>query len=305
MSDPVPTLADLESGSFDGTPLAVLGHPIAHSLSPPMHNAALELLARSDPAYARWRYFRFDVPPADLPRALDLLHERGFLGVNLTLPHKVIALDRVREVSPEARAAGAVNTLRRSGSGWAGSNTDGYGLSAALRQELGLELAGARVVLLGAGGAARGAAVECLRRGCAGLWILNRSRPNLDALLEVLRPLAGPIPVAGLVSDGSSGLEALGGAAGAVVVNATSAGLKESDPAPVDLARLPRPAAVFDMVYNPPRTPLLARAAELGLPRANGLAMLVHQGAKSLEAWTGASAELTAPAMMAAARAAL
>lgn len=293
MTEAVLTLADLESWSHPGPSLAVIGHPVAHSLSPRMHNAALAELAGGDARYKDWRYFRFDVAPEDLPRALGLLHARRFQGVNLTLPHKVVALRCVAEVDPAARPAGAVNTLSRSRDGWRGFNTDGYGLSAALRQTLGCELAGAKVVLLGAGGAARGAAVECLQRGCAGLWIVNRTRANLESLLAVLAPLAGAIPVKGH-SSGSDLPE------GAVVINATSAGLNDKDPAPFDLSVLRQPAGVFDMIYNPPRTRLLRQAEALGWPRANGLAMLVHQGAKSLEIWTGVAADRTAPIMMAA-----
>lgn len=297
------TLRDLEAWSYPGTALAVLGHPIGHSLSPPMHNAALAALAREDPAWGGWRYFRFDVPPADLPRALDLLRARRFHGVNLTVPHKVIAFGRLAEVDPAARPVGAVNTLRASPDGWQGFNTDGYGLSAALRGTLGLELAGATVVLLGAGGAARGAAVECLQRGCAALWIANRTPAHLETLLAVVRPLAGRIPVHGLVASAApDALAAVG--PGAIVINATSAGLRPSDPSPLALASLPTPAGVYDMIYQPPRTPLLREAEALGVPGANGLSMLVHQGAKALEIWTGIPAARTAPVMQAAAEAA-
>lgn len=297
------SLRDLEAWSFPGTALAVLGHPIGHSVSPAMHNAALAELARADPAWGGWRYFRFEVPPAELPRALDLLHARRFHGINLTVPHKVIAFGRVAEIDAAARPVGAVNTLRFSPRGWEGFNTDGYGLSAALRATLGLDLAGATVVLLGAGGAARGAAVECLQRGCAALWIVNRTPAHLEALLAVVRPLAGKIPVHGLVADAApAALAALG--PGAIVINATSAGLRDSDPAPLALAALPRPAGVYDMIYNPPRTPLLREAEALGLPHAHGLAMLVHQGAKALEIWTGIPAARTAPFMQTAAEAA-
>jgi shikimate dehydrogenase len=293
MTEAVFTLADLESWSYPGTALAVLGHPIAHSLSPRMHNAALAELAGGDARYEDWRYFRFDVAPDDLPRALGLLHGRRFHGINLTVPHKVIAIGCMAEVDSAARTAGAVNTLAWSRDGWRGCNTDGYGLSAALRQTLGRGLAGAKVILLGAGGAARGAAVECLQRGCAGLWIVNRTRANLDALLTALAPLAGTIPIRG-------GLTPSDFPADALVINATSAGLSDEDPAPLDLSALSRPAGVFDTIYNPPRTRLLLQAEALGLPCANGLAMLVHQGAKSLEIWTGVPADLTAPVMMAA-----
>src|ERR1051326_6698451 len=159
-SDPVPSLRDLETWSRSGVSLAVLGHPIKHSISPPMHNAALAELAHGDARFASWKYFRFDIPPPDLSRALEVLHAKKFRGVNLTVPHKVLAFDRVAEVDDAARPVGAVNTLRWSERGWQGFNTDGYGLSAAVRETLQRDLVGAHVILLGAGGAARGAAVE-------------------------------------------------------------------------------------------------------------------------------------------------
>ncbi len=291
-ADPVLALADLERWSFDGTALAVLGHPISHSLSPAMHNAALAALASSDRRFGRWRYFRFDVPPDDLARALGLLHARGFHGVNLTVPHKILAFPLVASADATAGDAGAVNTLLRAGAGWSGSNTDGYGLAAGVRSSLGLDLAGIPVVLLGAGGAARGAAFECVRRGCARIWISNRTAARRDALVSDLRALSGKIPV---------GADPEPPPAGALVINATSSGLKESDPPPVDLGSLPRPAAVYDMIYRPPVTALLRQARSLGLPASNGLSMLVHQGARSLETWTGVPAAETAPVMQRAA----
>jgi shikimate dehydrogenase len=300
-ADPVLVLHDLESWSRAGTSLAVLGHPIKHSISPPMHNAALAELGDDDDAFASWKYFRFDVAPEDLPRALEQLHRKRFLGVNLTVPHKVIAFDRVAEVDAAARPVGAVNTLLWTDGGWRGFNTDGYGLATSVREMLHLELAGSHVILLGAGGAARGAAVECLQRGCASLAVANRTQETLDALLAALAPLATRIPLRGFAPAAPpADLPA-----GALVINATSAGLRDTDSSPVDLAALPRPAAVFDMIYNPPLTPLLRAAAALGLPRANGLGMLVHQGAKALEIWSGVPAHRTAPAMAAAARRAL
>ena len=279
----------------------MIGHPIGHSLSPQMHAAALAELGRDEPRYAGWGYFRFDVPQDELGAALDLMRRRGFRGINLTVPHKVLALALVSGLDPGAAAAGAVNTLLGNGNGWRGFNTDGYGLSAGLREDLGISLRGTPVVLLGAGGAARGAAAECLRAGCAGLWILNRTRSNLDSLLDLLAPLAGGTPVMGF--DTGRGPDGL--APGALVINATSAGLRGDDPAPVDLRALPGISAVYDMIYNPPRTRLLAQAQALGIAHANGLGMLAHQGAKSLEIWTGVPAAETAPAMRAAAAKAL
>ena len=298
---PVPTLRDLESWSFAGTALAVFGHPIGHSLSPPMHNAALAELARSDRYFANWQYFRFEIHPDDLPHALEVAHARGFHGINLTVPHKVIAVAHVREIDPSARPVGAVNTLLRTSGNWQGFNTDGYGLNTAVQETLGRQLAGSHIVLLGAGGAARGAAVECLARRCASLWIANRTRQNLDALLNQLRPFASGIPIHGFAPDAPPPQLPGGG----LVINATSAGLRPDDPLPIDLGSLSAPAAVFDMIYNPARTSLLQQAQARGISCANGLAMLVHQGAKSLEIWSGVPAIQTSPAMQIAARAAL
>jgi shikimate dehydrogenase len=299
--DPVLTLRDLETWSRTGTSLAVLGHPIKHSISPAMHNAALSDCARLDPRFADWKYFRFEIRPDDLPQALALLEAKKFLGVNLTVPHKIIAFDHVAEIDVAARPVGAVNTLRRAENGWHGFNTDGYGLSSAVRETLLRDIAGADIVLLGAGGAARGAAVECLQRGCASLAIGNRTRENLDTLLGALAPLAGRTPMRGFTPS----MPPADLPAAALVINATSSGLHETDSAPIDLALLPQPAAVFDMIYNPPETPLLRHAAALGLPRANGLSMLVHQGAKALEIWSGIAAAQTAPTMAIAAHAAM
>jgi shikimate dehydrogenase len=296
-TDAVFTLQDLRTAEFAATPLAVLGHPIGHSLSPRMHHAALSHLAQSDPRFRAWRYERFDISPDELPAALRALADRGFRGVNLTVPHKVLAFEHGAEIDAGARPSGAVNTLLRVPSGWKGFNTDGYGLAMGIRETLGLDLAAQSVVLLGAGGAARAAAVECLARGCARLAIGNRTSQNRSALLELLRPLAGRIALSGF--DPAHGCEE---SAGALIINATSAGLKPDDAPPLDLRRVPRPLGVYDMIYNPPRTALWREAETLGIPAANGLSMLVHQGAKALEIWSGVPATVTAPVMAAALR---
>lgn len=284
-SDRVFSLDDLDAWSFEGTALAVLGHPVAHSLSPAMHNAALAAMALEEPEFRRWRYFKFDIEPAGLARALPRFFARGFRGLNLTIPHKVLAVELVREVDPAAAEAGAVNTLRRQSDGFAGFNTDGYGISRAVRETLGIGLPGSAVVLLGAGGAARGAAVTCLREGCRELWIGNRTPVHLEKLLLALRPLAErtgvPLrgfdlarPPAGLPGD-------------ALIINATSAGLKEGDPAPIELAGFPGRPCVYDMIYHTAETALLRDASARGLRASGGLSMLVHQGARALEIWTG------------------
>lgn len=288
-TDPIHTLADLDTWSFTGTALAVLGHPIKHSISPPMHNAALARMAQTDSRFLTWKYFRFEVAPDDLPTALDKLHARGFLGLNLTVPHKIIAFDRVAAVDPAARPIGAVNTLRRTSAGWHGYNTDGYGLATAIHEDLGRALADTHVLLLGAGGAARGAAVECIQRGCASLTILNRTPKALNELVAQISTLNTRVPIRGIALEELTTVPV-----GVLVINATSAGLKADDPLPVNLTALVKPIGVYDMIYNPPETPLLAQARALGLPSANGLSMLVHQGVRALEIWSETSVPVDA-----------
>jgi shikimate dehydrogenase len=266
-----------------------------------MHNAALAAMANADRGFSEWRYHAFDIDPADLKAALDRLGALGFRGINLTVPHKVLAVGMVPSLDGKAREAGAVNTLIRDGDTWRGTNTDGYGLATAIHEELKMGLAGAPVVILGAGGAARAAAAECLRAGCAQLWVVNRTRAKTDSLLAQIAPLAKRIPVTAL----DAGRRADGLAGGALVINATSVGLRAGEPAPADLAAFPGLSAVYDMIYNPPDTRLLGQARALGVRCANGLGMLVHQGAKSLEFWTGTPAPETAPTMRAAAAKAL
>lgn len=263
-----------------------------------MHNAALAALVPTEHRLRGWKYHRFDIEPERLGEALALMRRHGFRGVNLTVPHKVLAVGIVSRSDAIAKDAGAVNTLVASEEGWHGFNTDGYGLAAAIREDLGLSLRGARVVLLGAGGAARAAAAECLRAGCAGLWISNRTRSKRDALVADLAPLAVPGILHALEPGAPPGRDAL-------VINATSLGLHPEDAPPADLRSLGNPSAVYDMIYNPPLTRLLAQARDLGIPYASGLGMLAHQGAKSLEIWTGVPAERTAPLMRAAAANAL
>jgi shikimate dehydrogenase len=265
-----------------------------------MHNAALAELARTDRRFEDWHYSAFDVEPEKLPAALDLMRARGFRGVNLTIPHKVLAVGLVTGVDRDGGDAGAVNTLLVESKGWRGYNTDSYGLAAGIREDFGIELAGAHVLLLGAGGAARGAAAECLRSGCASLTILNRTPSSLDAALAQIAGVAPEIPRTGISPGAPHALPP-----GALVINATSAGMKPGEAAAATLADFPPAAAVYDMIYNPRVTPLLAEATRRGIRNANGLSMLVHQGARALEIWTGVPTARLAPIMRAAASKAL
>lgn len=284
------TLDDLADWLPGPGALAVLGDPIEHSLSPRMHGAALAHMAEKDARFGAWRYDRFRVPAARLPDALRRLHAAGFRGINLTIPHKVQAVELVEEIDPVAAQMGAVNTLSRTATGWHGSNTDGPGLAAAVRAAFTRDLNGSPIVLLGAGGAARAIAVQCLADGCPELWLGNRSAGRLDELVaqleasglatERLKPFRfAEIPVE-LPRQ-------------ALVINATSVGLHAGDALPLDLGRFDEGSVLYDTTYGT-RNAWAEAAASCGLPYADGLGMLVHQGALSLRRWTGATVPVEA-----------
>ena len=159
-------LEDLGNLEFPGTPLAVIGHPIKHSVSPAMHNAAIAKLRSANSRFNDWAYYRFDIAPEDFAEAVPLFYKHNFLGLNLTIPHKVQAMDFIHGVSADGERMGAVNTLVWGEHGYDGFNTDGYGFKNALKADLGVKLRGSTVMLLGSGGAARAAAVQCILAGC-------------------------------------------------------------------------------------------------------------------------------------------
>lgn len=286
-ADQTYTLEDLREWQFEGTSLAVLGQPVRHSISPQMHNAAIAKLAETHPQLNNWRYFRFEIAPDQLLEALPIFHSKNFAGLNLTVPHKEIAFPAVQGIDPAAQPIGAVNTLKRHESGYAGYNTDGYGLAQGITIELNRKIEGSDFVLLGAGGAARAAAIQALQSKCASLTIVNRNQDRLSQLISDLSPLANTaqIPLKALAP---SKIEKLPD--NCLLINATSLGLKPDDPTPIPVDKLPENSSCFDMIYNPPSTALMKAVAEKGGQVGNGLAMLVHQGARSLSIWTGANA---------------
>lgn len=293
------TLTDLETWSFEGTALAVVGHPIGHSLSPPMHNAALRVMGESDCRFRDWRYFCFDIPPHQLREAAARFHERRFKGVNLTIPHKVEVLELIEEIDGTAKRMGAANTLVWEENGYRGTNTDGFGLEQALKCDLDFELEDAEVILLGAGGAGRAAAVQCLQKGCRLLYVGNRSQGRLKELLRDLKSQYDASRIVGFDLKRPPSSLLLKG----LLINSTSLGLHPGDPAPISLELAGEDLKVFDMIYNREETPLVNAASEVGLRSVNGLSMLVWQGVRSLEIWS--EVQVPASVMMTAARRAL
>ena len=261
-----------------------------------MQNAGLAALGLN------WRYLAFDVDPDNLRAAIQGAKAMNFVGLNLTVPHKLLAVDMVDVLDESAKGWGAVNTIRFEGrderGDWRplreftevpretrsqGFNTDAEAITRALREDLGLELSG-RILLLGAGGAGRTAALKLASEGISELCLVNRTRSRAEAVAKEIRERHPGVKVTTVYPAGPVDL----------VLNATSLGLKPNDPLPLDGTQfaLRQAGAVYDMIYRPAETALLKAAKEAGCRTANGLGMLLYQGAKALELWTGLPAPL-------------
>ncbi len=264
----------------DPVRLGIFGWPVAHSKSPQMHESAARALG------IELQYERFEVAPGDLAAAVRHKHQAGIDGYNLTVPHKEAIMALVDDVAPEARAIGAVNTVVRADERYVGHNTDALGLVRSL-EEAGVQLNDARVVVVGAGGAARAAVVGLSNAGANEVTVLSRRPEQGEALIKALGSHADCALEAAPLSEASWCFETA-----TLFVQATSATL-ESNPRAFEFAAslpidaLPADAAVVDMVYKPLRTAVLARAEEFGLTIVDGLGMLLHQGALAFEMWTG------------------
>lgn len=256
---------------------AVIGHPVRHTVSPAIHNAAFDALALD------WVYLAMDVAPGRVAAALAGARALGFGGLSVTMPHKAAALDAVDEASPVALVMGAVNTVVPLGDGrLRGENTDGAGFLASLAEES-FDPAGRRCVVVGAGGAARAVVHALAGAGVGDVAVVNRSA---DRAAETAA-LAGEVGRVGVPAD----------VAGAdLVVNATPLGLTglALDTLPVDPNLLGPGQLLLDLVPNPAVTPLMLAARSRGARAAGGLGMLVHQGALAFELWTGRPAPIAA-----------
>jgi shikimate dehydrogenase len=258
----------------------VMGWPVAHSRSPRLHGF---WLAQHDIDGA---YLPLPVHPQNLAAALRALPLLGFTGVNITLPHKAAALALVDRVSEEAQRIGAINTVVVAADGLLeGSNTDGYGFLAHLKASApAWRASDGPAVLLGAGGAARAIAVALLGAGVPELRLANRTARRTAELAAALGPRVEPI-------DWEQRSGALDGAA--LLVNSTTLGMAGQPPLKISLQRLPRPAVVYDIVYVPLETPLLAAARARGNIPVDGLGMLLHQALPGFAAWFGVTPEVT------------
>ncbi|MBA2622140.1 MAG: shikimate dehydrogenase [Chthoniobacterales bacterium] len=285
------TLSDLQNweaaAANENQPirLGVFGDPVHHSLSPQMHNAALTHCGLA------MRYARFQIRTEEIQTALRLLPALGFIGVNLTVPHKMSAVGVLDQLSDFARVVGAINTVRIEGERLWGSNTDGPGFARAIRSEFAVDLRDLRVLLLGAGGGAgRAIAMQCAAEGCERLVLVNRMADKAEQLAVELKNsfadarVSGPVPRLTVIPWEERALR-FQIANSDLLVNASSVGLHHSDASPIAASLLAPHLLVYDTVYSQQRTPLLVATAEAGARGANGLSMLLHQGALAFETW--------------------
>ncbi|HEY6228919.1 MAG TPA: shikimate dehydrogenase [Verrucomicrobiae bacterium] len=276
---------------------AVYGHPIKHSASPAMQNAGIAALGLN------WRYVAFDVHPDNLREAIAGAKAMRFIGLNLTVPHKLLALQMVDVIDEAAKPWGAINTIRfegRDGSTWrplaelppdveteirsVGFNTDADAIIRSLKEDLQLSVVGKKILIVGAGGAGRAAALRIAQENPAELWLYNRTESKAAEVAKQISKTNPSVKVCVGIPSGRVDL----------LLNATSVGLKPDDPLPIhdNGFDLKNTAAVYDMIYRPAETPLLKAARAAGCRAANGLGMLLYQGASALEIWSGKPAPI-------------
>ena len=275
------------------TRVALLGHPVGHSRSPAMQNAAFRA------AGLDWRYEAIDVPPQDFAGVVAALPGRGFAGANVTIPHKLRALEAAHEATEVAHVVGAANTLSFTGGRVRADNTDVEGFLAALRERAPEAPAGLRALVLGAGGAARAVVYGLLEAGAAGVQVWNRHPERAERLVADLAPVAGNSALCSATEPAAAAIDLL--------VNATSLGMRDPHASPepgegdeffkavpLSADELGDRLTVVDLVYRQDRTPLLRAAQARGARCVDGFDVLVHQGAASFRIWTGMEAPLGA-----------
>lgn len=258
--------------------ICIIGDPIWHSLSPIMQNAAFAA------GHLDYVYVPFAVPPENLGRAVVGLKALGVCGFNVTIPHKTAIIPFLDRLDESAEAAGAVNTVQLSGNSLVGYNTDGDGLVDSLLADLEFSPGEKQILVAGAGGAARGAIASLCRAGAKRILIYNRSIENALAVMQEMN-IRYPKTCIEIVRQERVSSENLG--ATCLLLNTTSLGMNGERIEGINLSGLPADAKVYDMGYSRAGTALVKDAAAIGLRAVNGLGMLVAQGERAFEIWTG------------------
>lgn len=265
---------------------ALLGYPLGHSLSPPMQNAAFSQLGLD------YLYIPWEVKEGYLERMVSALKGwENFRGGNVTIPHKERILPFMNELTPEARAIGAVNCFLLENGRLIGDNTDGKGFLLSLR-EAGIEPKGRRVLILGAGGAAKAVAFSLAREGAAFICLANRTMEKAEVLASSLRGWFPSSQIEALSLNDRKLFSLI--RESDLIVNSTPLGMKPQDPPLFNYELLTPFSFVCDLIYNPEDTPFLEAARIAGCRTLGGLGMLLYQGALSFQLWTGKEAPLDA-----------
>jgi shikimate dehydrogenase len=263
---------------------AVIGHPLSHSLSPAMHAAALE--HAKIPAV----YLPFEIPPERFKKIMGDTRLLPFAGFNVTVPYKEKIIAFLDSVSEEARCIGAVNTVK-CGKKLSGFNTDAYGFIESLKQDLRFQPRGKRVLLIGAGGAARACVYGLAKEKARAICIADQDARKARALKNHFTRFFKEIELSVCPADPAEYKVRL--EESDLLINATPVGLKKSDSSPVPLESFPpKKIAVYDLIYNPHRTRLLEIAQAKKCSVSNGCGMLINQGARAFKIWTGQSASV-------------
>jgi shikimate dehydrogenase len=267
----------------------IFGHPLSHTLSPAMHEAAFQKLG------IQAHYIVLDLLPASFKKLMRRASRISLSGFNVTVPFKETVIPYLDQVRPEARAIGAVNTVYRQGKRWVGTNTDMEGFLLALMKDGGFRPSGKRAVILGAGGAARAVVYGLARKGVREVLIADCFPEKAQKIAEDMCQLFPRCVFQAAVAGTPEVKGALQKAD--VIINATPLGLKPGDPHVVPESWIPKagrsPAFLMDLVYNPAVTPFLKAGKRKGHKTLNGLGMLLYQGARALELWTGRKAPVS------------
>lgn len=261
--------------------VGVIGWPIEHSLSPAMQNAALREMGLN------WAYLAFAVAPERVGEALAGVRGLGLIGLNVTIPHKSAVIEHLDEIDDAVEALGVANTIvRRDDDSLLGHNTDGRGFLRSI-EERGHTVDGRAVTLIGAGGSARSVAWACAREGATSVSIVNRTVERAEDVADLVRSTTGLARVDAIALESAEARDAVSGAD--VIVDCTSVGMyprHEVEPV-VPAGWLHEGQVVADLTYNPIETVLLKAARTAGAETVDGAGMLVHQGAISLQYWSG------------------
>ena len=270
-----------QEANYKSELVGVFGHPVAENPTVVMQEAAFQALNLD------WRYLTIEVYPEDLADAFKGLRAMNMRGINLTIPHKVEVLKYLDKVAPDAALMGAVNTVRRHGDDLIGENTDGKGFIRSLRQNAGIDPAGKKFVILGAGGAARAIGVEAALAGAKQITIVNRSAARGETLATLLNK-----QTEANVSFVEWNTSYAVSADTDILVNATSLGLfpNVAEKPNIHFDTITPAMTVCDVIPNPPNTPFLREVADRGATTLDGLGMLVYQGAIGFTMWTGLEA---------------